>query len=162
VIICCLCGWAANGARLPRCVLTPLLCCLPLCRAYYVPSLKQIAVLRLLKQLSEVYSTMKISAVAELVPFATFGEVEAMVVDAVKYDYLQVCGCGVYWCWEQGPGAAGAGAGAGVTCAVAGCAPGMSAALQHRAGSGCIPRSYCTPVWPGSCRSSSRMHRYQA
>ncbi len=59
-------------------------------RAYYVPSLKQIAVLRLLKQLSEVYSTMQISALAELVPFASFSEVEAIIVDAVKYDYLQV------------------------------------------------------------------------
>jgi hypothetical protein len=57
-----------------------------------VPSLKQIAVLRLLKQLSEVYSTMKVGALAELVPFATFSEVEAIIVDAVKYDYLQVRG----------------------------------------------------------------------
>jgi len=58
--------------------------------AQYVASLKQVAVVRLLKQLSDVYSTMKISDLAQLVPFAEFGDVEAGVVDAVKYDYLQV------------------------------------------------------------------------
>ncbi|KAF5827767.1 eukaryotic initiation factor [Dunaliella salina] len=56
----------------------------------YVDSLKQVAVLRLLKQLSEVYSTMRISTLAELVPFMPFSEVEGVVVDAVKSDYLQV------------------------------------------------------------------------
>lgn len=50
----------------------------------------QVAVLRLLKQLSEVYSTMRISTLAELVPFMPFGDVEGVVVDAVKSDYLQV------------------------------------------------------------------------
>jgi len=50
----------------------------------------QAAVLRLLKQLSEVYSSMHIKEVAALVPFMEFGDVEAVVVDAVKYDYLQV------------------------------------------------------------------------
>jgi translation initiation factor 3 subunit A len=52
--------------------------------------LLQAAVLRLLKQLSEVYSSMHISEVARLVPFMSFGDVEAVVVDAVKYDFLQV------------------------------------------------------------------------
>lgn len=47
--------------------------------------------LRVLKQLSEVYSSMHISEVARLVPFMAFGDVEAVVVDAVKFDYLQVC-----------------------------------------------------------------------
>lgn len=56
----------------------------------YVPALKQAAVLRLLKQLSEVYSVMRISELAALVPFYTFAEVEAVVVDAVKHDYLQM------------------------------------------------------------------------
>lgn len=46
--------------------------------------------LRLLKQLSEVYSSMHISEVGKLVPFMSFSDVEAVVVDAVKYDYLQV------------------------------------------------------------------------
>eukprot|EP00775_Hariotina_reticulata_P001959 gene1959-2286_t len=61
-----------------------------LAMAQYVSSLKQVAVLRLLKQLSEVYSTMHIKELAALVPFMSFGDVEAVVVDAVKYDYLQV------------------------------------------------------------------------
>ncbi|GLI66197.1 hypothetical protein VaNZ11_009962 [Volvox africanus] len=56
----------------------------------YVPSLKQAAVLRLLKQLSEVYNVMRIGELAAMVPFYTFAEVEAVVVDAVKYDYLQM------------------------------------------------------------------------
>ncbi len=50
----------------------------------------QVAIVRLLKQLSEVYSTMQITELAALVPFATFSDVESIVVDAVKYDYLQV------------------------------------------------------------------------
>jgi hypothetical protein len=37
----------------------------------YVPCLKQVAVLRMLRQLSEVYSTMRISELAALVPFYT-------------------------------------------------------------------------------------------
>lgn len=56
----------------------------------YVNSLKQVALLRLLKQLSEVYSTMRVSSLAELVSFMSLGEVEAVVMDAVKNDYLQV------------------------------------------------------------------------
>lgn len=35
---------------------------------------------------------MRISELAALVPFYTFAEVEAVVVDAVKHDYLQVGG----------------------------------------------------------------------
>ena len=50
----------------------------------------QVAILRLLKQLSEVYSTLKISSLAKLVPFSTFAEIEGVIVDAVRYDYLQV------------------------------------------------------------------------
>ena len=51
---------------------------------------RQVAILRLLKQLSEVYSTLKISSLATLVPFATFGEIESVIVDAVRHNYLQV------------------------------------------------------------------------
>jgi hypothetical protein len=50
-------------------------------------------VLRTLKQLAEVYSSMHIGELGRLVPFLPFGDVEAVVVDAVKYDYLQVCVC---------------------------------------------------------------------
>ena len=50
----------------------------------------QVAILRLLKQLSEVYSTLKISSLATLVPCSTVAEIEGVIVDAVRYDYLQV------------------------------------------------------------------------
>ena len=55
----------------------------------YSKSLQRVAVLRLLQQLSHVYSVMKISALADLVPFMGFGEVEQIIVDAVKHDFLQ-------------------------------------------------------------------------
>ncbi|KAG1677861.1 hypothetical protein FOA52_008625 [Chlamydomonas sp. UWO 241] len=58
--------------------------------ARYIPNLKMVAVLRLLKQLSDVYSSLKISSLAAMVPFAAFGEVESIIVDAVRYGYLQV------------------------------------------------------------------------
>lgn len=48
--------------------------------------------LRLLRQLQDVYSTMRISALAALVPFCSLGEVEAIIVDAVKYRFLQASG----------------------------------------------------------------------
>jgi hypothetical protein len=50
----------------------------------------QVSVLRLLKQLSEVYSSLRISALEALVPYMPFSEVEAVLVDAVKCDYLHV------------------------------------------------------------------------
>ena len=56
----------------------------------YSKSLQRVAVLRLLQQLSHVYSVMKIPALADLVPFMNFGEVEQIIVDAVKHDFLQV------------------------------------------------------------------------
>jgi len=52
--------------------------------------LAQVAVLRLLQQLSQVYSVMRVSALADLVPFFSFGEVEQLIVDAVKHNYLHV------------------------------------------------------------------------
>ena len=55
----------------------------------YSQSLQRVAVLRLLQQLSHVYSVMKIPALAALVPFMSFGEVEQIIVDAVKHDFLQ-------------------------------------------------------------------------
>lgn len=50
----------------------------------------QVAVLRLLKQLSQVYSVMKIDRLKQLIPFLNFGQVEALIVDAVKNEYMQV------------------------------------------------------------------------
>ena len=50
----------------------------------------QVAVLRVLRQLSEVYSVMTISSLAALIPFMGFSEVEQLVVEAVKHGFLQV------------------------------------------------------------------------
>lgn len=50
----------------------------------------QVAVLRLLKQLTQVYSVMKIERLKQLIPFMNFGQVEAIIVDAVKNEYIQV------------------------------------------------------------------------
>lgn len=46
--------------------------------------------MRVLRQLSEVYSCMNISSLAALIPFMSFSEVEQLVVEAVKHGYLQV------------------------------------------------------------------------
>lgn len=51
----------------------------------------QVAVLRVLHQLSEVYSVMKIESLAALIPFFSSAEVEQLLVDAVKHGYLKVC-----------------------------------------------------------------------
>ncbi|CAL8465076.1 g4611 [Coccomyxa elongata] len=56
----------------------------------YKHALQQVAVLRVLRQLSEVYSVMTISSLAALIPFMGFSEVEQLVVEAVKHGYLQV------------------------------------------------------------------------
>ena len=50
----------------------------------------QVAVLRAMQQLSEVYSVMTIASLSELVPFFGFSQVEQIIVDAVKQGYLQV------------------------------------------------------------------------
>ena len=50
----------------------------------------QVAVLRAMQQLSEVYSVMTIESLSELVPFFGFSEVEQIIVEAVKQGYLQV------------------------------------------------------------------------
>lgn len=46
--------------------------------------------MRLLQQLSQVYSTMSVTALQELVPFMPFEAVEQVIVEAVKYDFIQV------------------------------------------------------------------------
>ena len=56
----------------------------------YTASLQQVAVLRLLQQLSQVYSVMRVESLQALVPFMGFGDMEQLIVDAVKHDFLQV------------------------------------------------------------------------
>jgi len=52
--------------------------------------LQKLAVLRMCEQLSQVYSVMKIEKLSALVPFMEFSKVELAIVDAVKYNYLQL------------------------------------------------------------------------
>lgn len=59
----------------------------------YIKRLRHVAVLKMLKNMSRVYVNMKTSNLAACVPFMTFGEVEATIVDAVKNNYLQVEHC---------------------------------------------------------------------
>lgn len=56
----------------------------------YTKPIQQVAVLRLLQQLSQAYSSMRVSALAKMVPFMPFNEVELLIVDAVKAGFLQV------------------------------------------------------------------------
>lgn len=46
--------------------------------------------LRLLQQLGQVYSVMKITSLKNLIPFMNFGEVEAIIVEAVKSEFIKV------------------------------------------------------------------------
>ena len=56
----------------------------------YRAAIRRVSVLHMLKQLSNVYLTMKTEKLAGLVPFFSFGEVEAIIVDAVKNNYMKV------------------------------------------------------------------------
>lgn len=87
LLACCACVLCVQGISSPMSSASPVK---DLAMALYVPSLKRAAVLRALKQLSDVYSTMTIKELGALVPFMSFADVEAVVVDAVKYEHLQV------------------------------------------------------------------------
>ncbi len=56
----------------------------------YIPFIQQVALSRTIRQLSEVYSTMRVSSLSELAPFGwTFGQSEALILDAVRNGFLQ-------------------------------------------------------------------------
>lgn len=57
---------------------------------HYKEHLRKLAVLRMCDQLSQVYSVIKIEKLASLVPFVELAKVELIIVDAVKYGYLQL------------------------------------------------------------------------
>ncbi len=63
--------------------------------AFFVQGIQKVAALKALQQLGGVYSVMRISSLASLVPFMSFGQLEQLVAEAVKYGYFQVCGM---WC----------------------------------------------------------------
>jgi len=54
----------------------------------YVPGLQQVALARMMQQLSEVYSVMRVSRLAELAPFLNLGEAERLIVDAIRHGYI--------------------------------------------------------------------------
>ena len=56
----------------------------------YVPFLQQVALVRTVRQLSDSYSVMRVSSLSDLAPFGwTFGQSEALVIEAVRHGYLQ-------------------------------------------------------------------------
>ncbi|XP_022719484.1 eukaryotic translation initiation factor 3 subunit A-like isoform X2 [Durio zibethinus] len=54
----------------------------------YGPALEKLATLRLLKQVSQVYQTMKIESLSQIIPFFDFSVVEKISVDAVKHSFI--------------------------------------------------------------------------
>lgn len=58
--------------------------------AKHAASLKFVAALKMIKQLSQVYSNMKTSQLAKLVPSMTFGELEAIIVNSVRNRYIKI------------------------------------------------------------------------
>jgi translation initiation factor 3 subunit A len=56
----------------------------------YVPALERLTTLRVLQQASHVYSTIKISELTRMVTFFDFSIVEKLIVEAVKYNYVQM------------------------------------------------------------------------
>ncbi|XAR52665.1 hypothetical protein NMG60_11020847 [Bertholletia excelsa] len=56
--------------------------------AHYVPALEKLATLRLLQQVSQVYQTIKIESLSNMIPFFGFSIVEKVSVDAVKQKFI--------------------------------------------------------------------------
>ncbi|GBG79223.1 hypothetical protein CBR_g29275 [Chara braunii] len=56
----------------------------------YVEPIQRLTTLRLLQQVSQVYTTMKIRHLANMIPFGDFNYIEKLAMDAVKYNYVQV------------------------------------------------------------------------
>ncbi|XP_068668190.1 eukaryotic translation initiation factor 3 subunit A-like [Aristolochia californica] len=54
----------------------------------YVPALEKLATLRVLQQVSQVYETMKIEVLSDMIPFCTFSSVEKVAVEAVRRNFI--------------------------------------------------------------------------
>ncbi|XP_024024658.1 eukaryotic translation initiation factor 3 subunit A-like, partial [Morus notabilis] len=54
----------------------------------YVPAVEKLATLRLLQQVSQVYQTMKIECLSQMIPFYDFSVVEKISVDAFKHNFI--------------------------------------------------------------------------
>merc|ERR1712018_705106 len=56
----------------------------------YLPALREITLVRLLKQVSQVYQSICFKRLLELAPFATSFELERVIVDCVRHTDMQV------------------------------------------------------------------------
>nr|GEX75108.1 eukaryotic translation initiation factor 3 subunit A-like [Tanacetum cinerariifolium] len=54
----------------------------------YIPALEKVATLRVLQQVSNVYQTVKVETLTKMVPFFGFSDVERILVDAVKHNFI--------------------------------------------------------------------------
>ncbi|XVF14891.1 hypothetical protein REPUB_Repub09cG0099900 [Reevesia pubescens] len=54
----------------------------------YVPAIEKLATLRLLQQVSQVYQTMRIESLSQIIPFFDCSMVEKISVDAVKHNFI--------------------------------------------------------------------------
>ncbi|KAI3438410.1 hypothetical protein D9Q98_000841 [Chlorella vulgaris] len=55
----------------------------------FAGALQHVAVAKMVRQLSEVYSVVRVSTMSDLAPFIGFGQAEQMIVDAVRNGYFQ-------------------------------------------------------------------------
>jgi translation initiation factor 3 subunit A len=58
--------------------------------AMYTPALEKLCIVRMLQQVSQVYTSMRMPHLIAMIPFGSFDETEKLIVDAVKFNYLQV------------------------------------------------------------------------
>ena len=56
----------------------------------YVPALKDVTLVRLIRQVSQVYQTIKIERLLELARFASAFHLERLLVDCVRHNDMQV------------------------------------------------------------------------
>ncbi|EFJ35771.1 hypothetical protein SELMODRAFT_142045 [Selaginella moellendorffii] len=56
----------------------------------FIPALQNLTTLRVLQQVSQVYQTMRITNLSNMIPFYSFTVVEKLAVDAAKYNFVQM------------------------------------------------------------------------
>jgi translation initiation factor 3 subunit A len=62
----------------------------------YVPALQDVTLVRLIRQISQVYQTIEITRLLELARFATAFHLERLLVDCVRHNDMQVRGM-LFW-----------------------------------------------------------------
>ena len=58
--------------------------------ADYLPALKEVTLVRLLKQVSQVYQSVCFKRLLELAPFSNSFELERVIVDCVRHNDMQI------------------------------------------------------------------------